>query len=251
MASVAFATVAPLPKAAATRTPKRCRRVPPARAVLPPMRDGRISHAVVLEQAAAAVRAHGGARVTVDFPPERSESRSGTLVARYENNLNFAERLLAQLSPGAQTRVGGEVNIRDNINPQGGGEYLDDDETLTGVRAGGTAVVLNAGVDAATLRQVADIDAVRIVLVNCALDRLSWFDRRATRGALDGFDCAYYCKVVAGAGVLLRAAPRPWTAYVPAGNEWRAVLEADERPKMSAVEAAIRSAAAEARRGKR
>lgn len=86
----------------------------------PPLRSGRISHAVVLEQAAMAVRAHGGKRLTVDFPPEKNERDSGTLVRRYENNLNFAERLLSKLTDGgAQLPIGGKVNIRDNINPQG------------------------------------------------------------------------------------------------------------------------------------
>lgn len=252
MATIAFTPPLQLSSTRLTPTQNRCRRRARPQAILPPVRDGRISHATVLEQAASAVISHGGKRITVDFPPERSESRSGTLVARYENNLNFAERLLQKLAPGeSQSSVGGVVNIRDNINPQGGGEYLDDDETLTGVRAGDIAVVLNAGVDAATLRQASDIKAGRIVLVNCALDRLSWFDKRATRGAVDDFECAYYCKVVSGAGIFMRAAPTPWTAFVSSNEGWKVVLESEERPKMNVVENAIRTALAEAKRATR
>lgn len=230
--------------------PRRSRCTPRCSAIdsglQPPVRQGRLSHGSVLQQAASAVSASPGRLSTVDFPPERSESRSGTLVARYENNLNFAEKLLSAMDSGASEPIGGAVTIRDNVNPQGGGEYLDDDETLTGLRAGDLSVVLNAGVDAATLKQVKDLDdGGRVVLLNCGLDRVSWFAKRALRGALDGFEEAYYLKPVAGAGWLLKCAPHPWRVFFPGEKGWEVLLEADERPKMSDVESVVRVKAAQ------
>lgn len=211
----------------------------------PPLRQGRVSHAIVLEQVAAAIRAHDGRRMTVDFPPERTETRSGTLVARYENNLNFAERLLIALGGASPQSIGGTVSIRDNVNPQGGGEYLDDDETLTGLRADGISVILNAGVDSSTLRQTPDLDdGGAMVLINCGLDRLSWFARRSLRDALNGFESAYYFKVIAGAGFLLKASPHPWRVFAYTATGCDVVLESEDRPKMGEVESAVRSAAA-------
>lgn len=130
----------------------------------------------------------------------------------------------------------------------GGGEYLDDDECITGVCSGDFAVVLNAGVDASTLRKLNEIDAGTVVLVNGALERLSWFDKRGLRGAIDDYIPAYVCRIVAGRGILLFAAPHSWTAYVPrADGTFAVAFESNEQPKMAQVEAAVRRAADEER----
>lgn len=55
--------------------------------------------------------------LTVDFPPERSEARAGTLVSRFENNINMCEKLLEYLQVQRNTwsSIGGTVQICDNM----------------------------------------------------------------------------------------------------------------------------------------
>ncbi|CDF32197.1 unnamed protein product [Chondrus crispus] len=126
-----------------------------------------VSYAQILSHSVSAVESLVTANpptlhLTLDFPPDRSETDTGTLVSRYENNLNFAEKLLLELGASSPTPVGPNIQICDNINPQGGGEYLTDDEVMVGLKApvdklGGrvVTVLLNAGVDvdSLTLRQ--------------------------------------------------------------------------------------------------
>ncbi|KAI0566945.1 hypothetical protein FGB62_5g238 [Gracilaria domingensis] len=129
---------APLQDHCVWRTPTCC--APPATLSFPFFDDQRgarglyrVSYAKVLSQCVNALQdvvqngADNGSnalKFTIDFPPDKSEASTGTLVSRFENNLNFTEKLLAGLGvPLDQCeRVGGEVNICDNINPQGGGE---------------------------------------------------------------------------------------------------------------------------------
>eukprot|EP00178_Gracilaria_changii_P000031 TRINITY_DN1001_c0_g1_i1.p1 TRINITY_DN1001_c0_g1~~TRINITY_DN1001_c0_g1_i1.p1 ORF type:complete len:294 (+),score=26.48 TRINITY_DN1001_c0_g1_i1:2374-3255(+) len=250
------------------QTPKSC--APNTALSLPLFDDYRgargifsVSHAKVLAQSVNALqeavqdRIRNGSdslKFTIDFPPERSESRAGTLVSRFENNLNFTEKLLAGLGVALENceRVGGEVSICDNINPQGGGEYLTDDECMVGFRTRQCAklksrsllVLFNAGMDGSTLRQVKSLDSNDgsvVVLVNCGLDRLSWFAKRGFAKYIDEFIAAYYLKAV-GNGWLLKIGTCPWRTFVQIGGKVKSINEADKKPNLVDVEQQIRIA---------
>jgi Domain of unknown function (DUF1995) len=219
-----------------------------------------VNYKMVCEQAAAAIVALAGGDqpqrfLTVDFPPERSETRAGTLVSRFENNLNFCEKLLEQLGVPIEEclSLGGHVEIRLNINPQGGGDYLTDDECMVARRAilcprlGGTKsvmVMINAGVDASTLKQVKALDVETggedvIVLVNCGLDRLDFFSKFGYAKFIDSFVPAFYLKLILGSSkaALMKCFPHKWTAYVNGDS----FIEFDERPPMYEVEQVVRA----------
>lgn len=236
-----------------------------------------ISYGQVLEQAAQSLQdlvlnadtssspsqqqQSSSVRLTIDFPPERSETRAGTLVSRYENNLNFLSALASRLGcdPSSCEQLGPPIEIRDNVNPQGGGEYITDDECMIGLRLAScplldgrrVSLLLNAGVDAATLKQIQKFDdndyKSVIVLVNCALDRVSWFAKIGFAKYLDSFQTAYSLKSIAPAGWLLKCGTAPWTAFVNAYNAEDAgagaavvVQQFETRPSIVDVEAKIR-----------
>lgn len=226
-----------------------------------------ISYARVLEQTADAIKSlcksastPPSTRLTVDFPPERSETRAGTLVSRFENNLNFLSLLSEQLGcpVGSEQmqRVGPDVEIRDNVNPQGGGEYLTDDECMVGLRLLNApevdnrtvTLLLNTGVDAKTLKQVRDFDTTDdgvIVLVNCHLERVSWFAKIGFAKYIDSFVPAYYLKAIAPGGWLLKTGEAPWTVYVNSAQDPVVLEQYENRPSLVDVEAKIRLALAD------
>jgi Domain of unknown function (DUF1995) len=192
--------------------------------------------------------------LTIDFPPERSENRAGTLVARYENNRNMCEKLLMQLGalPDSWVEVGGNVQICDNINPQGGGEYLTDDEVMAGFRAQcslldgrSVTILINAGVDASTLKQVKELDNGRdvVVLINCGLDRMSFLSKLGFAKYIDSFEPVYFLKVFLGTGLLFKWAYEPWQAYANGQTGVQLVQEYSERPAVYKVEELVRIAA--------
>lgn len=232
-----------------------------------------ISYAQVLEQAVQSIQdlvlnsdasssssqqQSSSIRLTIDFPPERSETRAGTLVSRYENNLNFLSALASRLGcePSSCEQLGPPVEIRDNVNPQGGGEYITDDECMIGLQLTScpllegrcVSLLLNAGVDAATLKQIQKFDdndqKSVIVLVNCALDRVSWFAKIGFAKYLDSFQTAYSLKSIAPAGWLLKCGSAPWTAFVNAEDAGAGtavvVQQFETRPSVVDVEAKIR-----------
>lgn len=227
------------------------------RAEVPLLSPRRLSYKRICEQAGAAVVAGalGGARLlTVDFPPERTEQRAGTLVSRFENNLNMCEKMLEELgvARGEWANVGtGVVEIRDNVNPQGGGDYLTDDECMIGVRAAcpkldgrPVMVLINAGMDKATLRQVQELDKDErdvVVLVNCNLASLSFFDKLRGFGKyIDQFQPAYYLKLFLGVGMLLKTEPEPWAAFAQRDDGAVFIEEFAERPEIFKVEQLLR-----------
>lgn len=233
-------------------------------AVDPPVIEGkgmrRVSYSRILEQCAQALRdilSNESVRlVTLDFPPESSETRAGTLVSRYENNLNFMEKLLEALgcAEGTWRPVGGSLEIRNNVNPQGGGDYLTDDECMTGfstaccphLGSSGRSLILliNAGVDASTLGQVQKLDDGKsaVILLNCGLGRVSWFSKMSFATYIDKYEPAYYLKLVAGNGWLLKNGPNPWRTYLEVPTGLSLVSESETRPKLVDVEADIRIA---------
>lgn len=235
-------------------------------------------------------------RLTVDFPPARSETRAGTLVSRFEHNLSFIDALAERLSRrasdayvdvdasvdvGGCERLGPAVEIRDNVNPQGGGEYLTDDECLIGVRltiplpssrssSSSTStssiisspappdskgpssrcvtILMNAGVDAATLKQVSSYDVDQtgiVVLVNCNLERLSWFAKLGFAKYIESFAPAYYLKAIAPGGWLQKCGDAPWTAYANFAEGPAIIQQYDARPSLVDVQARIRLAISE------
>lgn len=219
-----------------------------------------ISYARVLEQAANAIEQYAemsetppSLRLTVDFPPERNETRAGTLVSRYENNLNFMTKLVARLGGDADAaeRLGPAVEIRDNVNPQGGGEYLTEDEVLIGLRIAAAPAVqrravtllLNTGVDPTTLRQIEQFDQRDdgiVVLINCGLDRMSWWAKRGCAKYIDSFSTAYYLKIIASGGWLLKCGPAAWTVFLYRPEGPVVIEQCEDRPSLVDVEAKIR-----------
>lgn len=215
-----------------------------------------ISYAKILEQVALSIEEISSTasktnnlHLTVDFPPERSEQRSGTLVSRFENNLNFINKLATRLNPNTKAQtIGPNVEIRDNVNPQGGGEYITDDECMLGIRTmiekgRYVTLLINAGVDASTLKQVSKYDEIQggmVVLINCALDRVSWFAKIGFGKYIDMFIPLYYLKVIAPDGWLIKVGSMKWTAFINSIDGPVVVEQFEERPSIMDVESKIR-----------
>lgn len=229
------------------------------RVEIPLLSPRKLSYKRICSQAAAAIEhATSGDRplrmLAVDFPPDRVEQRAGTLVSRYENNLNMCQTILEELGVlrDSWTAVGtGTVEIRDNINPQGGGPYLTDDECLVGFRAScpklegkNMTIVLNAGVDKTTLRQIKELDEGErdvLVLLNCNLSSLSFFDKLGGFGNyIDQFTSVYYLKLFLGVGMLFKCAPEPWSAWAQRDDGAVLVEEFPNRPESFKVEELLR-----------
>jgi hypothetical protein len=172
--------------------------------------------------------------------------------------LNFCEKLLEELGVprGSWAQVGtGVVEIRDNVNPQGGGDYLTDDECMYGYRAAcprldgkRVAVLINAGVDKATLRQVPALDGGgrdTIVLVNCNLVSLSFFDKLGGFGTyIEQFRPVYYLKLFMGVGMLFKSEPEPWAAFAHRDGGAALIEEYPGRPEIVKVEQLLRRSVA-------
>mmetsp|Transcript_10704 Transcript_10704/g.22750 ORF Transcript_10704/g.22750 Transcript_10704/m.22750 type:complete len:252 (+) Transcript_10704:496-1251(+) len=205
--------------------------------------------AIGISQLATSANTSGKCRLlTVDLPPTPEEQRSGTLVARYEHHYNVMQSIALALGSKDNTAVGGEVQICDNVNPQGGGEYLTDDETMSGIQAecgplGRVVLLANAGVDMNTLKQVRDLDdgIGTLILLNCALERLTFFNKIGTKGYFDDFEVAYYLKVVAGCGFLMKVGLSPWKLFGITADGAQLVKEWEERPSQIDSESALRS----------
>lgn len=228
---------------------------------IPLLNPRKLSYKRICEQAASAI-AHATLAdeplrmLAVDFPPDRAEQRAGTLVSRYEHNLNMCQTILEELGvvQDSWTAVGtGTVDIRDNINPQGGGPYLSDDECLVGFRAPCpkldgkyVTILLNAGVDKATLTQVKDLDKGErdvIVLVNCNLSSLSFFDKLGKKGFakyIEQFSSIYYLHLFLGIGMLFKCSPDPWSAWAQRDDGAVLLEEFQSRPEIFKVEELLR-----------
>jgi hypothetical protein len=105
-------------------------------------------------------------------------------------------------------------------------------------------MLINAGVDKATLRQVKDLDEGGrdvIVLVNCKLSSLSFFDKLGGLGTyIDQFKTAYYLKLFLGVGMLLKNEPEPWAAFAQRDDGAVLIEEFAERPEIYRVEQLLR-----------
>lgn len=167
------------------------------------------------------------------------------------------EKLLLALgcAEGDWVPVGGmaTVEIRDNINPQGGGDYLTDDEVMCGYRANfchalnaGIVILMNAGVDASTLKHVQNLDDGKavMVLLNCGVDRISWFAKRSFASYINQYVAAYYLKAVVGCGWFFKQSPWPWATYVETSSGLKLLSNAERRPKFVDVQADVNIAVA-------
>lgn len=215
-----------------------------------------LAYSRLLSQCADALLASSTpSKLTIDFPPEYSETRAGTLVSRYENNLNFCEKLLSALGATSLHPVGAQVRICDNVNPQGGGEYLTDDEVMVGLKAyterGSVMTLINAGVDIDTLRQVRDMEeeGTALVLVNCGLERLSWVHRLRFGKYFTQFGVSYCLKRIGGNGWLLKCGEEPWGIWMDVSGGVELLAEKEERPSVMQVQSEVRVALASIRKG--
>ncbi len=111
--------------------------------------------------AVAAARAAGKRRLQIEFPLDDSDEGK-TLVKRYELMATWAEELAAGINLPRVVRVGEDIQIRDNITPGGGGEYLTN-EGIYGYRLSSAdsseqvLLVLLAGVDVDRLNELEDL----------------------------------------------------------------------------------------------
>lgn len=130
---------------------------------------------------------------------------------------------------------------------------MSNDECIVGFRAacpklGGkyVTIVLNAGVDKATLNQVRDLDEGErdvLVLVNCNLSSLSFFDKLGKKGFgkyIDQFTSVYYLKLFLGVGMLFKCAPEPWSAWAQRDDGCTLIEEFSSRPEIFRVEELLR-----------
>ena len=107
-------------------------------------------------------------------------------------------------------------------------------------------LLINAGVDASTLRQVEVLEkdvlpnGGVVVLLNCGLDRVSWLAKMGFARYLDSFEPAYYLKNVAGMGWLLKDGDGTWKVFINTSDGVVLVNTLLSRPKMVDVESMVR-----------
>lgn len=103
-------------------------------------------------------------------------------------------------------------------------------------------ILINAGVDASTLKDVKSFDREGevIVLANCALDRMSFFDKLGFAKYIDAFQPVYYLKLFLGVGLLLKQEPHPWAAFSQRDDGAVLVEEFQGKPQIFQVEQLLR-----------
>jgi hypothetical protein len=125
----------------------------------------------------------------IEFPFD-AEDQGSTLVKRFEALVSLSEKLAELMGLEGVVAVGERVQILDNINPGGGGEYLDQ-EGIFGVRGripgwpGDVLILMLAGVDTSDLEGLGKMvyeqgngglgasQESRILLFNTNLDRIT------------------------------------------------------------------------------
>lgn len=125
----------------------------------------------------------------IEFPFD-AEDQGSTLVKRFEALVSLSEKLAQLMGLEGIVSVGERVQILDNINPGGGGEYLDQ-EGIFGVRgripgwSGDVLILMLAGVDTSDLEDLGKMvyeqgagglgasQESRILLFNTNLDRVT------------------------------------------------------------------------------
>jgi hypothetical protein len=183
----------------------------------------------------------GKDRMSVQFPPDEGP----TLVRRYEFQLGFAYSLLKRARAESVEQVGKKVLIRDNIDIRGGGEYLSEEglfglhaffRTKLGGRACGLKVVMNSGLDASACREADKfLGQDPLLLLNCNLDKMSFFDRLGKGAFFDSFTPVYYCARVRGA-FLLYVYPGRWQLFGITGGKFEVLFESDSKPDLFDLE---------------
>ena len=125
----------------------------------------------------------------IEFPFD-AEDQGSTLVKRFEALVSLSEKLAELMGLEGVVAVGERVQILDNINPGGGGEYLDQ-EGIFGIRgripgwSGDVLILMLAGVDTSDLEGLDKMvyeqgngglgasKESRILLFNTNLDRIT------------------------------------------------------------------------------
>lgn len=187
----------------------------------PPLKDARrllVSFKDANTRAAAgckAALAAGCRRVSVDIPQISSVDRS-TTARKFEDDNNFLLELIGRLGgPRSPEPVGREILIREG-GFEGGGDYLSE-EGLYGYRwtTGGSTItaVANSEIDSSALRELKQLDDGRspLLLFNCALDRLSFFDKLGMP-SFDDVEVGYLLRRV-GPGFVSRTYPGEYCAW--------------------------------------
>lgn len=111
-------------------------------------------------------------------------------------------------------------------------------------------VLINAGVDGSTLRQVSKLDngSDIIVLLNCSLERLSYFSKLGMGHYLDSFQVAYSLKAFLGLGSLIKQGKEKWKLYAYCATGFDLIREFDERPIAYKVEEYLRLSSHQSRK---
>lgn len=188
----------------------------------PPLQDRRkltYDWKAVAKRAAASTNAAfeaGHRRVSVDIPQISSVDRS-TIARRFEDDNNFLLEVVALLGGGkSSSKVGAQVSIFEG-GFEGGGDYLSD-EGLYGYRwvsqrGDATMAVGNSEVGSTALSDLKTLDdgSTRLLLFNCALDRLSFFDKFGLPN-LDDVEPAYLLRR-AGTGYYSRQFPEDYALW--------------------------------------
>mmetsp|Transcript_422 Transcript_422/g.757 ORF Transcript_422/g.757 Transcript_422/m.757 type:complete len:83 (+) Transcript_422:2865-3113(+) len=81
-----------------------------------------------------------------------------------------------------------------------------------------------------------------MILVNCGLDKLSFFDKLGSQQFLDKFREAFCLKQFGGSGFLFRVYPENWSVFKVSGNGVTLIQDFGSRPKPLEVEQLIKRA---------
>lgn len=214
----------------------------------PPLTDARrvrINYKEVASRAAAGCKAAwlaGVRRVSCDIPQIGTVDRS-TTARKFEDDNNFLLALVGSLGGGRSPEaVGADTSIMMG-GFEGGGDYLRE-EGLYGyrwrTRDGPHVAIANSEIDASALRKLGTLDdGGRVLIFNCNLGRLSFFDKMGMP-SLDDVEPAYLLRRQ-GAGFVSRQFPEDYCAWRL--QDGKAVLVAQQPEPLSAqnADSAIRT----------
>lgn len=103
-------------------------------------------------------------------------------------------------------------------------------------------VILNPGIDVSNLRSLKALDDTRgnVVLLNCGVERMTFFDKVGLGDYLDGFKPAYSLKRAA-TGFIFRAYPSAWQLHVVQNGKMSLIDSTDKRPSFMEAEKKIKA----------
>lgn len=103
-------------------------------------------------------------------------------------------------------------------------------------------VILNPGIDVSNLRSLKGLDDSRgnVLLLNCGVERMTFFDKVGMGDYLDGFKPAYSLKRAA-TGFIFRAYPSNWQLHVVQNGKMSLIHSMDKRPTFMEAEKKIKA----------